>query len=153
VSIFSRGMSRRVQNNVDQSVIDTCHMCHVAVRSTPVGPSTGVVGTHLPAHQPPPTRVFLGSSPGVRKFHGCFGMFPGRSGKFRVFLGSPECVWEVPGVLGKFPGRFGNSLRRHGCFALPKAKLSILGRCFMLNRREFEVPPLDYESEIESFEI
>jgi hypothetical protein len=51
-----------------------------------------------PAHHPPPTRVFLGSSPGVRKLHGCFGKFPGRSGTFRVFLGSSGCVWEVPRV-------------------------------------------------------
>jgi hypothetical protein len=60
---------------------------------------------------------------------------------------------EVPGVFGKFPGRFGNSPRRPERFALPKAKLSISGRCSMLNLREFEVPPLDHESEIESFEI
>ena len=60
--------------------------------------------THRPAHHPPPTRVFLGSSPGVRRFHGCCGKFPGRSRTFRVFLGSSGCVWEVPGMFGKFPG-------------------------------------------------
>ena len=50
--------------------------------------------------------MFLGSSPNVRKFHGCFGKFPGRSGKFRVFLGSSGCFWKLPGVFGKFPGCF-----------------------------------------------
>ena len=93
--LLPRGISRRLKFDVDQSVIDTCHMCHVTVRSSPVGPSPGVVGTHPPStiHHPPPTRVFLGSSPGVRKFHGCFGKFPGAFG-------------EVPGVFGKFPGCF-----------------------------------------------
>jgi hypothetical protein len=100
-------MPHRLKFHVDQSAIDTCHICHMAVRPTPVGPSPGVVGTHPPTHHPPPTRVFLGSSPGVRKFHGCFGKFPGRSGKFRVFLGSSGCLWKVPGVFGKFPRCFG----------------------------------------------
>ena len=39
-----RGMLSRLQNGVDQWAIDTCHMCHVAVRPTPVGISPGVVG-------------------------------------------------------------------------------------------------------------
>ena len=59
---------------------------------------------HPPAHHQPPTRVFLGSSPGVRKFHGTFGEVPGVFGNFRVFLESSGCFWEVPGVFGKFPG-------------------------------------------------
>jgi hypothetical protein len=37
-----RGMLSRLQNGVDQWAIDTCHMCHVAVRPTPVGTSPGV---------------------------------------------------------------------------------------------------------------
>ena len=107
-----RGVSRRVQNDVDQSAIDTCHMCHVAVRPTPVGPSSGVVGTHPPTHHPPPTRVFLGSSPGVRKFHGCFlfwevpgtfGEVSGVVGKSRVYLGSSGCFWEVSWAFWEFP--------------------------------------------------
>jgi hypothetical protein len=105
-----RGMPRRLQNGVDQWAIDTCHMCHVAVRPTPVGPSLGVVGTHPPTHHPSPTRVFLGSSPGVRKLHGCSGKFPRRSVKFRVFWGSSGCFWKVPGVFGKFPGCFGKNI-------------------------------------------
>jgi hypothetical protein len=107
------GMPRRLKFDVDQSVIDTCHMCHVTVRSTPVGPSPGVVGTHPPTHHPPPARVFLGSSPGVRKFHSCFGKFPGRSGKFRVFLGSSGCFWKVPRV---FWGSSGTFSEVPGCF-------------------------------------
>jgi hypothetical protein len=39
-----RGMLSRLQYGVDQWAIDTCHMCHVAVRPTPVGTSPGVVG-------------------------------------------------------------------------------------------------------------
>ena len=62
--------------------------------------------THPPAHYPLPTRVFLGSSPGVRKFHGCFGKFPGRSGMFRVFSGSSGCFWEVPRVYLESSGCF-----------------------------------------------
>ena len=38
------GMLSRLQNGVDQWAIDTCHMCHVAVRPTPVRTSPGVVG-------------------------------------------------------------------------------------------------------------
>ena len=108
MSILPRGMPRGLTFDVDQSTIDTCHMCHVAVRPTPVGPSPGVVGTHPPTHHPPPTgtRVFLGSSQGVRKIHGCFGKFPGRSGKFRVFLDSSGCFWEVPRVFWEVPARF-----------------------------------------------
>jgi hypothetical protein len=102
-------MRLRLKFDVAQSAFGTCHMCHVAVRPTPVGPSPGVVGTHPPTHHPPPTRVLLGSSPGVRKFHGCLGKFPGRSGKFRVFLGSSGCFWEVPGVFGKFRVFLGSS--------------------------------------------
>jgi hypothetical protein len=101
-------------------VIDTCHMCHVAVRSTPVGPSPGVVGTHAPTTHHLPgcfwevPRVFgsstgvLGSSRDVRGRSGCFWEVP------RVFL-------EVPGVFGKFPGRLG--IPRAGtvfCFAKSK---------------------------------
>jgi hypothetical protein len=143
-------------------------MCHVAVRPTLVGPSPGVVGTHPPTHHPPPTRVFLGSSPGVRKFHGCFGKFPGRSGKFRVFLGSSGCFWKVPGacfwevllVFWEVPARFRKfpgvleSCRVLGpktfcdpTFCDPsfakisdqKQNLVISDRCSMLNLREFEV--------------
>ena len=123
VNFLPRGMPRRLRFDVDQSAIDTCHMCHVAVRSTPVGPSSGVVGTHPPIHHPPPTRVFLGSSPGVRKFHGCFEKFPGRSGKFRVFLGSSPgvfgssgCFWEVPRAFWEFPAP-----ARVFCFAKSKS--------------------------------
>ena len=114
-----RVMPRRLRFDVGQSTIDTCHMCHVAVRPIPLGPSAGVVGTQPPTHHPPPTRVFLGSSPGVRKFHGCFGKFPGRSGKFQVLLGSSGCFWKVPGVFGKFPGcfgKFGTFWEVPGCF-------------------------------------
>ena len=92
-------MPCRLKFDVDQSAIDTCHMCHVAIRPTPVGLSQSVVGTHPSTHHPPPTRVFLGSSPGVRKF-------PGRSGKFRVFLGSSGCFWKVPRVFWEVPARF-----------------------------------------------
>ena len=68
---------------------------------------------HPPAHHQPPTRVFLGSSPGARKFHGCFwkvpgtfGDVPGVFGKFRVCLGSSGCVWEVPRVCLESSGCF-----------------------------------------------
>ena len=115
--------------------VNFCHVaCHVGLDSTSTnqrltrvicatwqsGPCArrtfpGCCGNppvHPPAHHPPPTRVFLGSSPGVRKFHGCFGKFPGRSGKFRVFLGTSGCFRKVPGVFGKFRV----FLESSGCF-------------------------------------
>ena len=120
-------MPHRLANGVDQSAIDTCHMCHVAIRPTPVGTSPGVVGTHPPTHHPPPThefpgrfgkfQVFLGSFPGVRevpgrfgkvprcfrKFPGCFGKFPERWGKFRVFLGRSPGVSGSSGTFWEVP--------------------------------------------------
>ena len=87
-----RGMPRRLKFDVDQSAIDTCHMCHVAVRPTPVRPSSGVVGTHPPSTHPPTTTY-----PGV------FGKFPGCSEVPRVF-------WAVPGTFEEVPGVFGKSL-------------------------------------------
>ena len=156
MSFLPRVMPRRFKFDVDQSAIDTCHMCHVAVQPTPVGPSPGVVGTHPPTYHPPPTRVFLGSSPGVRKFSG-------RSGKFRVCLESSGCFWEVPRVFWEVPARFRKfpgvlevaefwdpkSVFCDHSFAKKsdqKQKLVISDRCFMLNLRESEVPPLDHES-------
>jgi hypothetical protein len=106
-----RGMSRRLQNDVHQSAIDTCHMCHVAVRSTPVGPSTGVVGTHLPTHQPPPTH------PGV------FGKFPGVLESSRDVRGTSGCFREVPRVFGKFRVFLGSSL---GVLGIPRAGTGVL---------------------------
>jgi hypothetical protein len=146
-------MPRRLKVDVDQSAIDTCHMCHVSVRPTPVGPSPGV----------------FGKFPGVRKFHGCFGSSrdvqgsSGVFGKFRVFLESSGCYWEVPRVFWEVPGRFRkfpgvlevaefwdpkNTFCDHS-FAKKsnkKQKLVISDRCSMLNLRESEVPPLNHES-------
>jgi hypothetical protein len=60
------------------------------------------------------------------------------------------CFWEVPWAFWEFPAPA-------RCSALPKAKLSISGRCSMLNLWEFEVPHIDHESDhesqIESFKI
>jgi hypothetical protein len=104
------GMPRRLTFDVDQSAIDTCHVCHVAVRPTPVGPSPGVVGTH-----PPPTTYpgVFGKFPGCSevprvfwKVPGTFGEVPGVFGKFRVFLESSGCFWEVPRVFWEVPACF-----------------------------------------------
>jgi hypothetical protein len=110
-----RGMPRMLKFDVDQSDIDTCRMCHMAVRPTPVRHSLVVVGTHPPTHHPPP------SYPGVfGKFPGCsevprvfwkvvpgtFGEVPGVFGKFRVFLEGSGCFFpSSPGVLGSFTTR------------------------------------------------
>ena len=70
-----RGMPRRLKFVGDQLVIDTCHMCHVAVRPTPVGPSPGGVGTHPPTHHPPPTTTYPGHTPTTHHLPGCFRKF------------------------------------------------------------------------------
>ena len=98
-----RGMPRRLKFDVDQSAIDTCHMCHVAVRPTPVGPSTGVVGTH-PSTHPPTTHHLPGCFWAVPRV---FGSSTGVLGSSRDVRGCSGCVWEVPGVFGKCPGCFG----------------------------------------------
>ena len=98
--------------DVDQSAIATCHMCHVAVRPTPVRPSRVLwEPTHPPTTHHLPgcfwevPRVF-GSSRDVRGSSGCFWEVPGVFGKFRVFLGSSGCFWEVPRVCLESSGCF-----------------------------------------------
>jgi hypothetical protein len=107
-----RGIPRRLKFDVHQSTIDTCHMCHVAVRPTPVRPSPGVAGTHPPTTYP-----------------GVFGKFPGCSEVPRVFWkvrGSSGCFWEVPGIFGKFRVFLGSSPGVLGS----SGTLSEVPRCF-----------------------
>ena len=103
-------------------------------------------------------RVFLGSSgcvwevpgvfrkfPGVlRKFPGCCGKFPGRFRKFPGVLESCQVLGPKKHVLRSFV--FAKKSDK-------KQKLVISDRCFMLNLRESEVPPLDHESLIRRLEI
>ena len=93
-------MLTRTQIGVDQSAIDTCHMCHVAVRPTPKGTSPVLrvlwLGTHPHTHH--------------REFPGCSGKFPGCFGRFRDVSESFGKLWDILGVsesFGAFLGFWG----------------------------------------------
>ena len=140
-----RGMPRRLKFDVDQSAIDTCHMCHVAVRPTLVGPSRGCCA-NPPTHPPPTTYPgVFGKFPGCSEVPGTFGEVSGVFGNFRVFLESSGCfrevpgvfgkfpgfIWKVPGVFGKFPGCFGKFRHVFGSsrvlsFGIQKTRFAIL---------------------------
>ena len=146
-------MPRRLKFDVGQSAIDTCHMCHVAVRPTPVGPSPGVAGTHPPTTYPGVFGKFPGCSEVPRVFwkvrgsSGCFWEVPGIFGKFRVFLGSSPGVLGSSGTFSEVPGCFRSCRvlgpKKHEFCKKFRSKAKILlvisDRCSMLNLREFEV--------------